>query len=119
VLSDPYVDSPYFIGGRFNHNLDIAMSFMTHMGLTVDDRRERGMSWHSTHEWRAGADDIVRRCTRTAEQHLLPFYLARIAAASDSIGALLDVIAQSARISEEKLRERSCSVGPLGALRAH
>src|SRR5262249_5549621 len=90
LLSDPYLLSPWFVGGRFDNNMGIAMSFMRHMGLTIQDRRNAGMSWHHSHQWRKGADDIVRGCTHTAEEYLLPFYLHRLAASVNSVRDLLE-----------------------------
>ena len=112
LLPVPYLQthSPFFIGGRFDHNLGFGMSFMRHMGLTPEDRREHGMSWHDSHEWRPGTDDVLRRSMRTAEQYLLPFYLRRLTAAAGSIQELLAVALDTARISDDKLRKRAGSV---------
>ena len=106
ILFAPYLHSPFFIGGRFDHNGGIAKAFMGHMGLTPDDRRERGMSWHDSHEWRLGTDDIVRRITQTAEQHLLPFYLRRLMDNSDNIKEMLACILDALKLPEDELRKR-------------
>lgn len=112
ALPDPFLLSPLFIGGRFDHNLGIAMSFMRHVGLTPEDRRKRGMSWHDTHQWRGGTDDIVRRCTQTAEQYLLPFYLDRIKASADSVRDLLTYISGALVLPEHELRRLAGAVDP-------
>ena len=110
ALSDPYLHSPYFIGGRFDHNLSVSKSFMSHMNLSPQDRREREMSWHDSHQWRVGADDIVRRCTKTAEQYLLPFYLGRLATSVNGLLELLEVVGEAVLLSEGELQERSGAI---------
>jgi hypothetical protein len=112
LLPVPYLQthSPFFIGGRFDHNLGFGMSFMRQMGLTPQDRAEHGMSWHDSHEWRPGTDEVLRRSMRTAEQYLLPFYLRRLTAAAGSILELLTFVLDSARMSEKDLRKRAGAV---------
>lgn len=112
ALPDPYLFSPFFMGGRFDHNLGVAMSFMKHVGLTPQDRRERGMSWHDSHQWRMGTEDIVRRCTQTAEQHLLPFYLDRVMASAESLRESLMTVSDGLRLPEDELRQRAGTVAP-------
>jgi hypothetical protein len=68
------------------------------------------MSWHDTHQWRAGTDDIVRRCTQTAEQYLLPFYLGRLTVAADSIHELLALVLDALQMPEEDLQKHAGTV---------
>jgi hypothetical protein len=80
-LTDPYLFSPYVAGGRFDHNNAIAVAFERQLGLGPrNPDRPKGV--HSTHERRAGAEEIVRGCTANAEIHLAPYYAAMLARAA-------------------------------------
>jgi hypothetical protein len=69
----PFLNSPFWLGGRFDHNHSIFRAFEHDLGASVrGPQRIPGL--HSTHQWRAGTDDVVRNCTTNAEVHLAPYY---------------------------------------------
>jgi hypothetical protein len=69
----PTLYSPFTIGGRCDHNYSITRACHGDLGLSpVDPVTPFRMS--DSHQFRTGADKIVRRCTSEAEARLLPFY---------------------------------------------
>jgi hypothetical protein len=83
-----HLNSPFWLGARFDHDHTIFLAFERDLGLPV--RGPGAISGlHSTHRWRKGTDDIVRRCTANAEKYLAPQYLAELRRAGPP---LLDVV---------------------------
>ena len=81
ALAGPNMSSPLVAGGRFNHNHTIHDAFERDLQLP---RAEWPNGLHSTHEWRSGTEEIVRRCTSNAEAYLAPFYRRLFVGARDS-----------------------------------
>jgi len=87
-LLTPTLYSPFWTGARFDHDHTIFWAFERDLGLPV--RGPDAISGlHSTHQWRRGTDDIVRKCTANAEKYLAPHYLAELVRARP---LLLDVV---------------------------
>jgi hypothetical protein len=65
--------SPFTIGGRSDHNYSILEGCRRDLGL-VGAEPGHPYRLSTSHQWRKGADDIIRRCTSEAERLLLPYY---------------------------------------------
>lgn len=69
----PNLYSPFTIGGRCDHNYTILHGCRRDLGL-VGAEPGHPYRLSTSHQWRKGADDIIRRCTSEAERLLLPHY---------------------------------------------
>lgn len=76
-LSDPYLISPFVVGGRFDHNNSTKTAFFRDVEL---NRKSPfgGVTFSDSHSYRKGWDSIVDKCTRVAEDQLLPHYFAQL-----------------------------------------
>jgi hypothetical protein len=87
-LVTPSLNSPFWLGARFDHNRTIFWAFEHDLHACVlGPQRVPGL--HSTHQWRAGTDDIVRKCTANAEVHLAPHYRSELLLARQLLLELL------------------------------
>ena len=100
-LSNPYLLSPFTQGGRFDHNFCVQRAVSKVLGHTV---------LSSSHNYRKNWQVIAQRCTKKAEEVLLPNYLEVYEKAKEPLKHLktfiyeeLDKIYENASIDEEFL----------------
>lgn len=73
----PHLESIFFLGNRFDHNQTISYAFSKDLELNVGNpKRPKGLS--DTHQLRIGAEQIVRNCTKNADEYLFPHYRAKM-----------------------------------------
>jgi hypothetical protein len=112
----PHLYSPLTIGGRCDHNYTITKACHRDLGLSpVDPVSPFRMS--DSHQFRTGADRIIRRCTAEAESRLLPAYLDIWSQTLPALRGLLDyyMATPAGRIDEEA----STYPGPRQELSCH
>jgi hypothetical protein len=88
----PYLYSPFTVGGRCDHGYSVTKACHRDLGLSPTDPIAPFLMSDS-HEFRKGADRIIRRCTSEAEARLLPFYQSVRAHTRPALQALLDYAA--------------------------
>jgi hypothetical protein len=88
----PYLYSPFTVGGRCDHNYTVTKACHQDLGLSPTSLIAP-FRMSDSHRFRAGADQIVRRCLTEAEARLLPFYLSVWNEVRPALQALLDFCA--------------------------
>lgn len=88
-LSDPYLLSPLVIGGRFNHNYSSKSAYFR--DVRPNRRWPFGKeNFSDSHLYRKGWESIVEKCTRIAEEKILPHYFSRVTTYKESLLHLLE-----------------------------
>lgn len=88
----PFLTNPFQAGGRFDSNYSVSHAFFRDLVVSRgDDSLPRAP--HASHSWRIGTDDIVRKCTAAAEEHLPALYRSWFRAAAPELLALLETTA--------------------------
>lgn len=76
-LSNPYLLSPLTIGGRFDINNSSKRAYFR--DIEPDKKWPYGSAnFSDSHNFRRGWEGIAEKCSRIAENEMLPFYLAKI-----------------------------------------
>jgi hypothetical protein len=88
-LSDPYLNSPFVAGGRFDHNYGINMAFQRDLKRSPLDKLNP-LRLSDSHEMRKGFEQIIEKCIIESEKYLLPFYLTILKLASSMLIELIN-----------------------------
>ena len=92
LTKGPYLTHPFQAGGRFDAHYSISHAFFRDLGVSRGDAL-LPRAPHDSHSWRSGTDDIVRKCTAAAEEHLPALYRRWFRAAAPELLALLETTA--------------------------
>ena len=92
LTKGPYLTNPFQAGGRFDPNHSISTAFFRDLVVSRGDA-SLPRAPHCSHSWRIGTDDIVRKCTAAAEEHLPALYRSWFRAAAPELLVLLETTA--------------------------
>lgn len=102
-MAPSHLNSPFWAGGRFDHNHTIFQAFEHDLGVQVrGPNKIPGLQ--STHAHRPGFAEIVEQCTANAEIHLAAHYRRTLATAAPLLLRCVELIAQDPRILTDKVR---------------
>ena len=112
-LPTPYLISPLTIGGRLDHNNCSKMAYFR----DVEPNRRwpfRGANFSASHSYRKGWEQIAAKCTRIAEERMLPHYLKQFEKFKPSVRALLERLQSVGEVPIEIDRKNSypCTLFP-------
>ena len=105
-LPTPYLNSPFTLGGRFDHNLCVNKAIRRDLG--------RHMLLSDTHNFRKGCEGIITRCLSLAESSLLPHYISSFNASKNALWPLVELIFGETAIPEVTQRIRGSGYHILG-----
>lgn len=83
-LPNPYLHSPFTVGGRLDHNQSVNRAIQRDL--------ERHMILSDSHQFRKGSERIITRCTTEAEALLLPHYLSTFERSRNALLALAECV---------------------------
>jgi hypothetical protein len=99
----PYLISPLVIGGRFNHNNSTKLAYFRDIEPTR--KWPFGESnFTDSHSYRTGWDGIVQKCTRVAEERMLPHYLAKVMQNKEPLLHILEMLLALGEIPTDTMK---------------